>query len=233
LGHERALIRAIRDAHYDLVINLADQWRAALITRLSAAPVRIGFAFKKRDNVLWRWCHNQLVSTHNHSKLHTVEQNMSALAPLGISSDGARVSMHYSDADQQIVLTRLAEHQVTAPYIVVQPTSRWGFKCWEEESVAATLDQLAQPGRKVVLTAGPDKQELAMINRIRVSTLHQCTWPPHLKRPVLRCLARPSCSTGGHGATIIMSSGLGIMARCPHPIPSTPKQTSVICRPFR
>jgi len=167
LGHERTLIRAVRDAHYDLVINLADQWRAALITRLSGAPVRIGFAFKKRDNALWRLCHNRLVPTHNHSKLHTVEQNMSALAPLGISSDGARVSMHYSEADRQIVLARLAEHHITAPYIVVQPTSRWGFKCWEEESVAATLDQLAQPGRKVVLTAGPDKQELAMINRIR------------------------------------------------------------------
>lgn len=81
LGHERALIRAIRAAHYDLVINLADQWRAALITRLSAAPVRIGFAYKKRDNVLWRWCHNCLVPTHNHSKLHTVEQNMSRWHP--------------------------------------------------------------------------------------------------------------------------------------------------------
>lgn len=173
LGHEVALIRAVRGCHYDLVINLADQWRAALITLLSAAPLRIGFAFKKRDNLLWRLCHNQLVPTHDHSKLHTVEQNMSALAPLGISGEGARVSMHYSAADQQSVLARLAEKQIASPFIVVQPTSRWGFKCWEEESVAATIDQLAQPQRPVILTAGPDKHELAMIARIQAL----CTSP--------------------------------------------------------
>lgn len=173
LGHEVALIRAVRGCHYDLVINLADQWRAALITLLSAAPLRIGFAFKKRDNLLWRLCHNQLVPTQDHSKLHTVEQNMSALAPLGISREGARVSMHYSPADQQSVLARLAEKQIGSSFIVVQPTSRWGFKCWEEDRVAATIDQLAQPGRPVVLTAGPDKHEMAMINRIQAL----CTSP--------------------------------------------------------
>ena len=56
------LIRAIRAAHYDLVINLADQWRAALITRLSAAPARIGFAYKKSDKVLWGWWDQAVVT---------------------------------------------------------------------------------------------------------------------------------------------------------------------------
>ncbi|WP_312241690.1 putative lipopolysaccharide heptosyltransferase III [Pantoea sp.] len=167
LRHERDLLAAVRASRYDLVINLADQWRSALITRLSGAPVRIGFAFKKRDNAFWRACHTHLVSTDNHSQLHTVEQNMAALAPLGIAAAGAKVSMHYSQADWRQVQTQLQRHNIAAPWIVVQPTSRWVFKCWDDEKFAAVIDSLAQQGHQVLLTAAPDKKELAMIDHIR------------------------------------------------------------------
>ncbi|WP_343553431.1 putative lipopolysaccharide heptosyltransferase III [Pantoea sp.] len=165
--HEMALISAVRSSHYDVVINLADQWRSAIITGLSGAPVRIGFAFNKRDNAFWRWMHNQLVSTANHNQLHTVEQNMVALQPLGISAEGAKASMHFSLADQQKVQQVLADHAVNAPFIVLQPTSRWQFKCWEDEKVAQLIDALAADGRTVVLTAAPDQKELAMIANIQ------------------------------------------------------------------
>ncbi len=165
--HEMALLSAVRKCHYDVVINLADQWRSAIITAFSGAPVRIGFAFNKRDNALWRYCHNQLVSTANHRNLHTVEQNMVALAPLGIDMAGAKASMHFSAADQQKVQAALAQQQVPTPFIVVQPTSRWQFKCWEDEKVAQMIDALAAEGRNIVLTAAPDKKELAMIANIQ------------------------------------------------------------------
>jgi len=165
--HEMRLISAVRACHYDLVINLADQWRSAIITGLSGANVRIGFAFHKRDNVLWRRMHNQLVSTANHNQLHTVEQNMAALTPLGISAAGAKASMHFSAADWQKVQDMLAQHAVSAPFIVVQPTSRWQFKCWEDDKVAQVIDALTAEGRTVVLTAGPDQKELAMIANIQ------------------------------------------------------------------
>lgn len=167
LRHEMSLISAVRACHYDLVINLADQWRSAIITAFSGAPVRIGFAFNKRDSAFWRWCHNQLVSTADHGTLHTVEQNMSALTPLGIPAAGATASMHFSAADQQKVREVLAQHKVTASYVVVQPTSRWEFKCWDDDKVARMVDTLAADGHTVVLTAAPDKKELAMIERIQ------------------------------------------------------------------
>ena len=113
--HEMALLSAVRACHYDVVINLADQWRSAIITRFSAAPVRIGFAFAKRDHALWRWCHNYLVSTKSHNQLHTVEQNMAALEPLGISAQGAKASMHFSAADKQKVQDALDQHKVSGP----------------------------------------------------------------------------------------------------------------------
>ncbi|WP_277967302.1 putative lipopolysaccharide heptosyltransferase III [Pantoea trifolii] len=165
--HEMALLSAVRACHYDLVINLADQWRSAIITGFSGAPVRIGFAFRKRDNALWRWMHNQLVSTEDHNQLHTVEQNMAALKPLGISGAGAKASMHFSAADQEKVQDVLALHAVKLPFVVVQPTSRWLFKCWEDEKVAQLIDALVAEGRTVVLTAAPDQKEMAMIANIQ------------------------------------------------------------------
>ncbi|MCH9300226.1 putative lipopolysaccharide heptosyltransferase III [Pantoea allii] len=171
--HEMALLSAVRSRHYDVVINLADQWRSAIITRLSGAPVRIGFAFKKRDNAFWGWCHNHLVTTENHDRLHTVKQNLSALSPLQISTEGAKASMHFSPNDDRKVQDMLLQQQINSPFIVLQPTSRWQFKCWEEDKVAATIDQLAQADRKVILTAGPDDSELAMVERI----LAQCHSP--------------------------------------------------------
>ncbi len=167
LRHEMALIAAVRACHYDLVINLADQWRSALITGLSAAPVRIGFAYRKRDNMLWRWSHNQLVSTDRHQQLHTVEQNMQAITPLGINVSNAITSMHFRPADRQKTEELLARQQITGPFIVLQPTSRWEFKCWDDEKVAQLIDALAADGHTLVLTAAPDKKELKMIEHIQ------------------------------------------------------------------
>ncbi|MDU5782447.1 MAG: putative lipopolysaccharide heptosyltransferase III [Pantoea sp.] len=190
LRHERDLLAAVRASRYDIVINLADQWRSALITLASGAPLRIGFAFNKRNNAFWRRCHNCLVPTSNHNQLHTVEQNMTALTPLGISPQGARASMHYSAVDGQKVDALLAEQGVDSAFIVFQPTSRWNFKCWEEEKVAVTIDQLAQANRKVVLTAAPDKHEMAMIARIQAlcTTPHLVTLAGQLTLPQLAAL---------------------------------------------
>ncbi|URQ60711.1 putative lipopolysaccharide heptosyltransferase III [Pantoea alhagi] len=163
---ELKLVNAIRDSHYDVVINLADQWRSALIARLSDAPVRIGFAFNKRDNRFWHYCHNHLVSTQSFSQLHTVEQNLLALSPLDVPTDSAPVSMYYADDDWQAAQKQLHEQGVNGPYIVIQPTSRWTFKCWDDEKVAALINQLNQPGLQIVLTAAPDQKEMAMIAHI-------------------------------------------------------------------
>lgn len=166
LHHEYTLLSAIRHSHYDVVINLADQWRSALITRISSASVRIGFAYNKRRNFFWYYCHNYRVSTANHNTLHTVEQNLSALAPLGVPVTGINVSMHYREDDWTHTQNVLKQQAIDKPYIVIQPTSRWVFKCWDDDKVAALADQLARSDRFVVITAAPDKKELAMVENI-------------------------------------------------------------------
>ena len=173
LGHELKLIRQLKAQHYDLVINLADQWRSALLTKLTGARIRLGFDFPKRRGFLWRHCHTQLVSVAAHAHQHTVEQNLSLLQPLGLPSVSQQVTMSYSPQDWQTSQQLLQQKGITGSYIVVQPTSRWFFKCWSEEKMAATISALQADGHQLVITSGPDAKEQQMVTRI----LEQC--PPH------------------------------------------------------
>lgn len=166
LAHEYQLIKTVRQRHYDLVINLADQWRSAIISLLSGAPTRIGFDFGKRQSVLWRRAHTHRVSTAEHKRMHTVEQNLSILQPLGLDISDRRSAMYYSAADAEHRQRVLAAKGISGDYLVIQPTSRWRYKCWDDDKMAALMDALHDNGLPVVLTAAPDKHELAMIDNI-------------------------------------------------------------------
>lgn len=95
------------------------------MTRFTGAPSRIGFDFNKRRGWFWRNCHTQLASVAHHQTLHTVEQNLSILAPLGIS-ECRSVTMSYQPEDWQTVQATLQSKGVEGSFIVVQPTSRAG-----------------------------------------------------------------------------------------------------------
>lgn len=166
LAHEWDLLRQLKARHYDMVINLADQWRSAIIARLTAAPVRLGFDFPKRRGVLWRYCHTRLIPVTGHHQMHTVEQNLSLLQPLGLTAINQQVTMSYTPQDWQTSERLLQQQGVNGDYIVVQPTSRWFFKCWSEEKMAATISALQADGHTLVLTSGPDMREQEMVTKI-------------------------------------------------------------------
>lgn len=166
LAQEWRLIRQLQARQYDLVVNLADQWRSALVTRLTGAAVRLGFDFPKRRGALWRHCHTHLVPVDDHANLHTVEQNLSLLQPLGLKITNSQVTMSYAPQDWQACATLLQQHGISDGYIMVQPTSRWFFKCWSEEKMAATISALHADGHTIVITSGPDAKERQMVERI-------------------------------------------------------------------
>jgi heptosyltransferase-3 len=165
LKMEWQLIRTLRQQRYDMVLNLADQWPSAIISKLTGAATRIGFDFPKRRHPFWRYCHTALASTSQHNQLHTVQQNLSILAPLGLVIDDAPARMGYSEsdwADSRALLPNGFQEN----YIVIQPTSRWFFKCWREERMSALINALSEDGYAVVLTSGPDAKEKKMVENI-------------------------------------------------------------------
>ena len=71
----------------------------------------------------------------------------------------------YSEADWATSRALLPE-DFRDNYIVIQPTSRWFFKCWREDRMSALINALSAEGYAVVLTSGPDDREKQMVETI-------------------------------------------------------------------
>jgi heptosyltransferase-3 len=166
LLEEWSLYATLRARNYDLIIHLTDQGRGARLSRWlkprwSVAPARKGR--------LWRRSFTHQYAATGKANRHRVECNLDALRRLGISIDlaGKQLTLTTGFEAETRVDSLLEQHHLEfGSFIHIHPTSRWLFKTWAPERVAALIDGLAAKGWPIVLTAAPDPKELALIERI-------------------------------------------------------------------
>ena len=165
IGHERQLLAELKAQHYDWVLNLSDQWRAGVIARLCGRH-SIGYAYRRRDNALWRLLHEYRVNEPGDA--HITGYHLAALAPLGLP-DGyaARVRLEIGADARESLHAKLREQGWQGEsYVLAHPGSRWLFKCWEDGKTAELLQKLLDAGKNIVLTAAPDPHEADIVRRI-------------------------------------------------------------------
>jgi heptosyltransferase-3 len=158
-----------------LVLHLTEHPRGAWITKLSGA--KFGVA-KKIAGKGWLW---KSAFTHLFTPVrcgncrHTVEIHLDTLRRIGIYPDEQErklILVPGQEAEDEIE-KQLTEHRLeTQKFIHLHPTSRWLFKCWPIEKMAALISSLQQQGHRIVITAAPAREELAMTREI-LSCLHQ------------------------------------------------------------
>ena len=172
LKHELGLIRRIRRARFDLVIDLSEGDRGAFWGFLSRAPVRVGLGSrqgKPRERLM-----TKVLPRHplDRPAPHIVRRNLEALAAIGIDAPDTPLSVSWSDEVDIQVDELLAEAGLEpGGFAVVHPTSRWMFKAWTPNGNAEVIDHLAQKqGLRSVITAAPDKTELDFIEKIVAHT---------------------------------------------------------------
>ncbi|WP_455871731.1 putative lipopolysaccharide heptosyltransferase III [Serratia proteamaculans] len=161
---EQALWNSLRTGHYDLVINLSDQWRAALYCRFLKPTFSLGFRYPKRNNRLWQACHSLLVDVADTSK-HTVLNNLDILVPLALPTIITAVTQTWRQRDVDEI-DRLSRRHHLTDFVLIQPTARWAFKTWTVEGFSAVINHLTAQGRTVVITGGRSSDEAAMISAI-------------------------------------------------------------------
>ncbi|MCP1659145.1 putative lipopolysaccharide heptosyltransferase III [Neisseria perflava] len=165
--HEKDLFCRLKARGYDWAFNLNDQWRAVVIAKL-CAQCSVTLAYEKRDNFLWRFCHD-FVNPDLDVTRHVVERHLAVLPPLMQPDEyPAKVRMQISN-DSRISLRQKLREQGwnDEPYVLIHPGSRWLFKCWEDGKYAAVVQLLLNHGQNVVLTAAPSKEEQTMIEEIK------------------------------------------------------------------
>lgn len=177
---EIELVKSLKWRNFDLIIHLTESWRGAILCRLLKPKYSVVARYphnKSRQSKLWK------NSFSHHYPLpkrlrHTVDKHVDALRHIGLHPENRsdlKLELAVSDQDCNFALKLLAEQNLSAGnYILFHPTSRWLFKCWNETSAAQLIDQLILTGHKVLVTSGPAKAELSMVDRI----LKQCTQTP-------------------------------------------------------
>lgn len=166
---EWRLLQALRARHYDLVVHLTDHPRGAWVARLSGARWAVARQAGGRGG-WWRNAFSHFYPTPRHALRHTVELNLDALRRIGIQP---------APSERQLALVpgATADARVSAllgdlglagrPFIHLHPASRWFFKCWTVDNMAALIDRLHTAGHAVVLSAAPDTAEQQMIEAIQ------------------------------------------------------------------
>lgn len=170
LQGELGLLARLRARRYDLVVHLTEHKRGAWLTRL----LQPRWAVARSGNYGWFFANS---FTHRYpvvagNRRHTVEIHLDALRRLGIYpvADQRRLTLVPGANAEETVRSKLAAQGLErGGYIAIHPTSRWLFKCWPAERMAALIDRLTARGERVLLTAAPSAEELAMVADIEGS----------------------------------------------------------------
>lgn len=165
---EISLLSSIRSKGYDLVINLTEGDRGAMVSMISKSLYKVGFD-RGGKKVLGR----KKVYTHAVKNCptprHTVEKQLDVLRCIGLfpSKEERDLFFHIPKASFEKVRGLLSERNLTEKeYVVIHPVSRWRFKCLPPIAIGTLIHELVLQGKKVVLTSGPDKEEREMIEEI-------------------------------------------------------------------
>jgi len=168
MREELRFLSEIRSWRPDLVVQLTEGDRGAILAFLSGARFRVGVAPARRG--LWG---KEKLFTHLSPRpslyRHAVLRDLEVVAAAGIPPAALRLRFSFTEEDRSRAAALLSGAGIPdgTPYAVLQPSSRWKFKCWTDERNAALVAHFARKGIVPVLTSGPDPDETAQVDRIR------------------------------------------------------------------
>jgi heptosyltransferase-3 len=162
LGRELDFVREVRRRKFDLTIGCTDGDRTAWCSLLSGARYRLGLVSRRwsRFNPL-RLVYNMPVATIP-PPMHEVERHFFLMEAAGLALKSAEAGPLVLEIPDH--LRRWAGEQLAslrpARIVQVHPVSRWLWKCWDNESMAAVIDWLQEErGARVFVTTGPVERE--------------------------------------------------------------------------
>lgn len=153
-----SLIRALRRARYDLVIDLRTGDRGAILAFMTGAPVRVSRA--SPDDSSWR----SLAFTHlipdpaySPPPVHPgAEQSLRIVRALGFDTKDSAPRLFIAPRDHERVLELLAGIGLRREdrWVTINPFSRWKYKEWGYGKWGEVIDRLWDAHRIPSLVVG-------------------------------------------------------------------------------
>jgi lipopolysaccharide heptosyltransferase I len=167
------LLKQIRRAKYELVIDMHGQVRSAFFSLISGAHVRIGFdrpvkrgltisadhELKNIPNHGWRGAREGSWVAYTHRipiptlDVHAIDRYLWVAPLLGLDDNPPDLAIHLSPQATERVNRLLQEHGISAskPLIALVPGTIWETKHWTVEGFAGVARQFLQKGFAVAL----------------------------------------------------------------------------------
>ena len=162
------LLKQIRRAKYDLVIDLHGQARSAFFALVSGARVRIGFDRPVKDIIRhgWRGAREWSWIAYTHRipiptlDVHAIDRYLWLGPLLGLDDNPPDLTIHLSSQTARNVQRLLEEHgvQPSKALAVLAPGTIWETKRWTIEGFAAVARQFLEDGFAVAV-AGTERDQ--------------------------------------------------------------------------
>jgi heptosyltransferase-3 len=183
IGKELSLLKTVRCKGYDLVINLTEGDRGAIAAMVSGARYRVGFDSEGSGLLGKKKVLTHVVKACPNPR-HTVERQLDVLRAIGIfpAPEERDLYLHIPENAKRKAVQILQQQEICpGQFILIHPVSRWKFKCLSTKQVAHLILALKQKGHCIAMSAGPDLQEIAMVEEI-------LSFVPQV--PVLNCAGK-------------------------------------------
>jgi len=151
-----ALFRALRQARYDLVVDLQGLLRSGIMTQATQAPLRVGFT-EAREGSRFFYTHK----IRGGREVHAVDRYLKIAAALGCSTSEVVFDFPVREIVSERVNSIVAG---TGEYIVIVPGARWETKIWLTERFGRLAAGL--PVVSVVIGSASDKSRAGEIVRL-------------------------------------------------------------------
>lgn len=157
----RAIMR-LRKRRYDLVLDLTDGDRSAIMTWLVYARHRVGYNAEHR----WRGrCYDRIVHG-DPDAMHTVDYYLRAVKEIGLDLGPHAPTLFYSPDDEKYADELLVDHGIDREQelVMIHPGSRWAAKSWLAERFAAVADTIQVSRSTRVVFAGSEQERVRVKN---------------------------------------------------------------------
>jgi heptosyltransferase I len=163
LGEYRAFANAHRGKRFDLVLVPQVAFKAGLLSRLIAAPVRLGYDRRRASDLQWLFTNRRIAPG---PRRHVVDEALEFARALGVTPGEARWGLALSPEEAQAKDRRFAQIDGPAAGVVVSTSDP--RKNWPAERWAPIVDALEERwGFRVLLLGGPSSREREIADRIR------------------------------------------------------------------
>jgi predicted lipopolysaccharide heptosyltransferase III len=163
LARQWRFVRDLRRQRFDLVIDITDADRSALLSWLSRAPMRLGYNSEGR----WRGILYTQVVEADRFAMHTVRYHLKATEALGLASSPSEPMLIVAPEARREADRLLQEAGVDGarPFVCLHPGARWWFKAWPADRYSALADLIQTETTAQALFLGGD-QERSLESRI-------------------------------------------------------------------